>query len=419
MSLEIYLIILVLALITEAFFSGSEMALISCNRLTLRKLAQKDNPGAKLALEMLQHPEHLLSTTLVGTNFCIALQAIALTLFIHKNYGATNSLLGTLLVTPLILLFGELIPKTLFQRYAERAAPHVVYPLRFFQKLLLPVTWLIGKYTSWLSKKLQPLEEAVTGRLRTSHRDELRFLLSYGKKETKLKSSERKMIRRILDFSKAETKNALNPLVNVDALQDSTTLPEALASFKKYAHSRLPVYHGRVDNIVGILHSFDLFTDADISNSSEKRISELMKPAYYAPETQKLDDLFYNLQKRGIQMAIVVDEYGGAVGIITIEDILEEIVGEIQDEYDEESAQFKEFSDNEFLVQGRMEIEAINDLLKLNLPHGDYETLAGFLLQQFNRIPEEGDELYYGNLKFIIRKASHRMIKLVHITNLS
>jgi CBS domain containing-hemolysin-like protein len=412
MSLPILIILVLAALVLESFFSGSEMALISADRLSLHKQAQLGNRGARLALQLLAKPEDVLGTTLIGTTICVAFQAALVTNYIYKHHSSRYELAAILFLSPVILIFGEILPKTIYQRYAEILAPRVAPMIRIARIALAPITWTLSRYTSWLSRKLQPLEEAITGRQRTSHREELRYLLTYGQRETALKTSERRMIRRILDFSRAEAKKALIPLVNVDAIENTLTAKEALEAFSRFGHSRLPVYQDRVDNVVGVLHLFDLFSESN----DERPVTEIMQPAFYVPKSQQLENLLFTMQKRGIQMAIVVDEYGGAEGVVTLEDILEEIVGEIRDEYDQESAQFRQVADREYLIQGQMEIDSINELLKLGLPRGDYETLAGFLLQQFNRIPDEGDELYYGELKFVVRKASRRVIQLVQVT---
>lgn len=411
MTFTMLVIFVVGALIIEGFFSGSEMALISADKLMLHKQASRGNKGAKLALQLIAKPERVLATTLVGTNICVALQASLTTIYTFKNWGPSYEAYTVLVLSPLVLIFGEILPKTIYQRYAEQLAPRIAPLLQLANWVFLPVTWTLERYTDWLSKRIQPIEEMVTGKQKHSHREELRYLLTYGQKETTLKTSERRMLKRILDFSKSEAKNALIPLIKVDMVEDTLSVAEALEAFTKFGHSRLPVYHERVDNIVGVLHLFDLFSEQDLS----KPITLVMQPAQYSPESQQLEHLLFTMQKRGVQMSIVVDEYGGAVGIVTLEDILEEIVGDIHDEYDTETAQYRELSASEFLIQGHMEVEKINEQLKLGIPRGDYETLAGFLLQQFDRIPEEGDELYYSNLKFVVRKASNRVIQMVYV----
>lgn len=411
MSLGVLILFEILALLAEGFFSGSEMALISADRLALRKAANGGNRGAKLALELLAHPEHVLVTALVGTGLCVAFQATMVTMFVFTQLGPEYDVYGILILSPLALVFGELIPKTIYQRFAENLAPIVARPILIARWVFAPATWVIGKYAIWLSRLLLPLQEAVGVHHRTTHRDELSYLLHYGRRETALKRTERRMIRRIFDFSKAEAKRALIPLVHLDMIEDTLTQAEALEAFLKYGHSRLPVYHERVDNIVGVVHVFDVFSEQDPA----KPVTKLMQSAFFAPVSQQLDDLLYTMKKRGIQMAIVVDEYGGAVGALTLEDILEEIVGEIKDEYDRDSTDYRQLDEGEYLIHARMEISSINELLKFDIPRGDYETLAGFLLQQFNRIPEEGDELYFKNLKFVIRRATNKAIEQVYV----
>ncbi len=412
MSLGALIFFEILALLAEGFFSGSEMALISADRLALRKAANGGNRGAKLALDLLTRPEHVLITVLVGTNLCVAFQATMITLFIFTNLGPEYDFYAVLILSPLALIFGELFPKTIYQRFAEHLAPIVARPILIARWVFAPATWVVGKYASWLSRMLLPVQEAIGVHQRTSHRDELSYLLHYGRRETALKRTERRMIRRIFDFSRAEAKRALIPLVHLDMIEDTLTQAEALDAFLKYGHSRLPVYHERVDNIVGVVHVFDVFSEQDPAKS----VTKLMQPAFFAPVSQQLDDLLYTMKKRGIQMAIVVDEYGGAVGALTLEDILEEIVGEIKDEYDRDSTDFRQLGEGEYLIHARMEINALNEELKLDLPRGDYETLAGFLLQQFNRIPETGDELFFKNLKFVIRRATKKAIEQAYVT---
>jgi CBS domain containing-hemolysin-like protein len=277
-----------------------------------------------------------------------------------------------------------------------------------------PATRVLSGYTRRITQLLGPLEELLTGRKRTT-REEIRSMLSYGKRESEIKPSERRMIKRIFDFKDTEAKHALIPLVKVEAIEERSSIRAALERFKQHRHSRMPVYSGRIDNIVGVLEVSDLFSVKD----PEQSIKGSITPARYVAETQSLEDLMSEMQQDTEEMVVVVDEHGGAVGILTLEDIVEEIVGEIHDEYDSEAAPFKEFSERSWLVQARMEIQQINERLGLELPEGDYETLGGFLLQQFGRIPEVRDELYFdtasGSLKFTVRKASERKIEAVLI----
>lgn len=417
MDVMILFLIVPPLLLIEGFFSGSEIALLSADKLGLKSKARQGSKSAKLALELSNHPERVLASTLLMTSVCVVATSSLLSLY-FMSLGIEHSEFFAILVTsPLVVIVGELIPKTIFQRFSDRMAPWVAMPVNLVYWAFFPVTRVLSGYTTRLSRLLGPVEELIAGKRRTK-REELETLLSYGKKDSELKSSERRMIKRIFDFKDTEAKHALIPLVRVDAIDQDSTIGEAFDKFRQHRHSRMPVFSGRVDNIVGVLELGDLTGATDRKQS----IKPFLTPAHYVAETQALSDLLQDLRREDIELVVVVDEYGGAIGIITLEDIIEEIVGDIQDEYDAEHLPYRELTPSSWLVQARMEITAIQERLAIEIPEGEYETLAGFLLQQFGRIPEVGDELYYdtrqGTVKFTIRKASERQIESVHLERL-
>jgi CBS domain containing-hemolysin-like protein len=401
-------------ILIEGFFSGSEIALLSADKLVLRQLSNQGHAGAKLALETANHPERIFSTTLLMTSICVITTSALITLFCLQKSIPHADAIAVLITSPLVVLLGELIPKTIYQRHATSLAPLVVYPLIWTYWLLFPITRILSSYTNRLSRIVGPIEELLAGKRKTS-REEIRELLSYNKKETEIKSTEKKIIKRIFDFRYTEAKHALIPLVRVDAIENSATVQEALEKFEHHRHSRMPVYGERVDNIVGILEISDLLA----SNDLKETIQHYLSPAHYVAETQSLEDLMSEMRRENKEMVVVVDEHGGAVGILTFEDIIEEIVGEISDEYDFESLQYKILTERKWSVQARMEIEQLNEALKLDIPEGNYETLSGFLLQQFGRIPKIQDELFFnttaGSFRFLIQKANERHIETVLI----
>lgn len=417
---QLFLIIFFL-LMLEGFFSGSEIALLSADKLTLKQKIKKSDrrlfKNTKLALELSNHPERILSTTLLVTCFCVAAISCVLSLFFLSQDTPNSEIWTTITASPLIILFGEIFPKILFRKHATSVAPWVATPIYASYFLLYPITKILSLYTSRLARFVGPIQDLMLGRKRKT-REDLKALLSYNKSETDIKSSEKKMIRRIFDFKDTEAKNALIPLVQVQAIERSSTVLGALKQFGKNQHSRMPVYAARIDNIIGILDATSLFAADDLQQS----IQHFITSAKYIPETQSLEDLLVDVRNESTEMLVVVDEHGGAVGILTFEDIAEEIVGEISDEYDTLEIPYKELSENKWLIYAHMEIEGINDRLGLDLPGGDYETLSGFLLQQFGRIPNPKDELFFntsgGNFKFIIRTASERRIESVIIEKL-
>jgi len=412
------LIALVIPLILlEGFFSGSEMALLAADKLSLRKLAQEGNRKASLALDLANHPERILSTTLLMTSLCVICCSALILLFLHGTVHRHAELLSVIITSPLVVLFGELIPKTLYQRHATALAPWISYPIYWAYWVFFPITRTISAYTTRLPRVAAPIEQLLSGRPKTT-RDEIRSLLFYSKDESDIKASEKRMIKRIFDFRYSEAKHALIPLVRVDAIEETATVHDALEKFEQHRHSRMPVYQDRIDNIIGILEAADLLSAKDLQHTIRNSIT----PAHYIAETQSLEDVMLEMRRESHEMVIIVDEHGGAVGILTFEDIIEEIVGEISDEFDFESLPFKEIAPSKWSVQARMEIQQMNEVLKLELPEGDYETLSGFLLQQFGRIPEPRAELFFdtpsGSYKFTIQKATERHIETVLIQKL-
>ncbi len=401
-------------ILVEAFFSGSEIALLSADRMALKKKALAGDHGAQRALKLLQRPEKVLSITLLMTCFCVIAISGLISLYFIAKFQEHGEWIAILCTSPLIVILGELIPKTLFQRHSTRLAPWVSLPIEWAYRVLYPFTRLLSFYTTRLSRLVGPIEELLAGQRRNS-REELRALLSYNKRESEIKASERHIIKRIFEFKDSEARHALIPLVKVEAIAESTTVEEALAKFDKNRHSRMPVYSERVDNITGVLELSDLLSTVNLKQPIQGYVSQ----AHYVPQTQSLTDLLRMMRQEDVELVIVVDEYGGATGILTFEDIIEEIVGEIHDEYDAVPTDYRQLSEHSWLVQAKMEIQTLNDVLKLELPTGDYETLSGFLLQQFGRIPEPQDELFFntpaGSFKLTVRTANERTIDTVHI----
>lgn len=405
-------------LLVQGFFAGSELALLSADKISLRKQARARKGGAQSALDLANHPEKVLSTTLLITNLCMITLSSLISLFFLGYSHHYAEVLAVAVASPLVVIVGELVPKTIFQRFADRIAPWVARPVKWTYLIFFPITRLLSGYTTRLSRLVGPIEILVAGKKRTT-RDDLRTMLNYSRKETEIKASEKRMIRRIFEFRESEARHALIPLVKVEAIEEHATIGQALERFEKHRHSRMPVFQDRIVNIVGILEIGDLLSAQDLSQPIRHYIS----PPTYVAEKQPLEDLLKQMRSEDTEIVVVVDEHGGAVGILTFEDIVEEIVGEISDEDDHEAPLYKELEEGRWQIQAKMEIEAINEALRLELPHGEYETLSGFLLQQFGRIPESRDELFFdtpaGTLKFTIRKATERHIEVVLVERLN
>lgn len=392
----------------EGFFSGTETAMVSVDRARIKALAEQGSKGAALVNATLEAPERFFSTTLLGTNISVVLSNAIATLLVISYLGEHYEYITILIMTPLILVFGEIVPKTIYRFHAEQIATHLVYPIKAISVIFYPFVAVL----SWLTRLFLSLFGIETTQFRPhATREDIENYLDMWNINSRLRTAEKKIIERIFDFSNIEAEDIMIQLVNVQALEIGESIDKAVSLAQKTGYSRIPVYSGKAYNIIGIVHTFDLLT----AQKKAQTLKDIMRLARYVPSSAPVDELFKQMKTEGNSIAVVVDEYGGAIGIITIEDILEEIVGEIYDEYDKQERLFVKIGKNEYLVNARMDLDEFNDHLNLQLPKDDYETIAGFLLKHMERIPKEGDKFRFGNVTFIIRKADKRSIKEVSI----
>ncbi|ADL12162.1 hemolysin family protein [Acetohalobium arabaticum] len=404
------LVMLGFLFILSGFFSGSETALMSVNRVKIRHLAQEDDSKAKIVDKLLGQPNKLLTTILVGNNLVnVAASSIATALAI-EIFGTKGVGIATAGVTLFILVFGEITPKSFATQNAELASKWVAGYIRIFSYLFFPFIKVLTFVTNFIIKALggqpQKNEPFVT-------EEEIKKFVTVGEKEGVIESDEKEMINSIFDFDDTLVKEIMIPRIDMVCVDIETSIDDLVELIIDLGYSRIPVYNDTVDNIVGILYAKDLLTFLNTEEPTELR--KIMRPAYYVPETKEVDTLLTELRKERIHMAIVLDEYGGTAGLITIEDLLEEIVGDIQDEYDEEENLIEVISDDEILVDARIDIDEVNEVLNIHLPEEDYETVGGFILSTLGYVPETGEELEFENLKLIIEETIQRRISEVRI----
>jgi CBS domain containing-hemolysin-like protein len=311
-------------------------------------------------------------------------------------------------MTALVLSVGEIFPRTIFQYFANRLAGVVILPLRALSYACYPmlsvINWLIAQGLRLFGLQLDSRNPFVTNK-------ELDLLVRLSDRSSTLGVHERRMIRRIFGFSDTRVYEAMIPLVEVIALDDHATVHELTQAIREHGFSRIPIFQDNIHNIVGWVNAFDVLSMLP----GERSFRHLIRPAYYVPETRRIGDLLKDVQQKGVPLAVVVDEYGGSIGIVTIEDMLEEIVGEIEDEYDARERLYEVLPDGSFRIDARMEIDTINEILGLHLPTGNYETLAGFILTQLERIPQRGELLMHDGLMLEIEEATNRTVEGVHI----
>jgi putative hemolysin len=409
--------------VLQAFFVSAEVALSACDRTALRARAAGGAGNAARAERMLAVPQVTLATTLVGANLAtlVAVLVLALELLVR---GA-SPLWAPLLVVPPLLVIGYLVPKTIVQAHADSVVDRIATPLRLASFLLRPLVVVVGGFAAALTRIMRTDRKKafVT-------RDELAMLIETEpvSEKPEITADEREMIANVFELSEYKVSELMVPLSEVTALPEDAPIQEAALEVADKQHSRMPIYRSRVDDVVGIVHVFDILQAASArpdkndkpekaDKPDKKTVAELAHAPTYVPGTMKASDLLVQLQTEQQHLAIVVDEYGGAIGIVTIEDLLEIIVGDIDDEYDVEPSPIRAERPGVWRVEARTTVARLNTELELGLPESDdYETVAGLLIEKFRRIPDQGESLAIGPLIIEIVAATDRAIEAVRIT---
>jgi CBS domain containing-hemolysin-like protein len=412
--MSVYLIIAVIlfCLVLEMLYSGGEVALFASDINKLRNRAHQGSKASMRAVKLKARPEWYISTALIGTNLAIIVASTLATGLLISLYGpARGEHFAFMMMIPILFLM--IIARSVFLNYAEAMAVRVAWFIRFSSILFYPVAFVIAavsRGTVHLS-----LDDKTS---ETSHitKDGLKYILGEKTKGGDILAWEKEMVSRVFDFSELTAVKIMVPISALTSLPASMKISEAVNVVADKKYMRIPVYEDTVYNIVGILNYFDLFEmllkDRQVANGvGEATVASCMRTdVFYVPETKKVSELLAAMQKKDEQMAVVVDEYGGATGVVTIEDIGEEIVGTI-DEYVAGEKLYRAVSPGRYLVSGRMEMGTLRQLLKMKLPEGNYETVGGFLMHQMGRIPKVKERYQYGGITFIVENADQKSIK--------
>ena len=408
------LAVIILCLLLEGYFSGTEVAILSINKLKLMKRLESKDRAAMKIMKFLENPERLFGTTLVGTNLMVVTSSSLAAAFALKHFGREGSLVSTAVMSVLILLFGEIIPKTIYRYYTDRISYYSIYVLETFYYIFYP----LGKTVTMIVRGIVKLTGTSVGDhlFPFTRKDELQSLIEDGDIDKEILHDERNMISGVFEFGDTKVKEAMVPRINMISMDVEATLEDLFNKLPYIKYSRIPVYQDSVDNIVGIIYTKDLIRFWKL-DWTKLNVIELIRIPLFVPKTMRLDDLFRKFQKEKVHMAIVVDEYGGTSGLITMEDLLEEIVGEIQDEHDREPPFLTLLDEKSILVDARLEIEKLEDHFGITLPRDSYESVGGFIIHLLGRIPNVGEKVMFDRLEMTIKSAGVRKIEEIVITD--
>lgn len=410
----LFLVLLFVCLILSAFFSGSETAFISLQKVRLEHLVSTEVRGARRVAKMLQNPDKFLSTVLLGNTFVNTATAGLATWLAIARWPEQGVLIATITVTIVLLIFAETIPKTIAANHAERIALIVVGPLEFISWLLNPIVFVL----SWISSRAGWFMGGASFPRSLATPEEIRNMISVGHRQGTVEESEAKMLNNVFDFGDRPVAEVMVPRPEVIAIEKGSTAADFLALYAKFPLSRFPVYQENMDNVVGILSIKDVLMGLARNNGNrETPIDALIRPAYFTPESKPISQLFTEMRDNNYRVAVVIDEFGGTAGIVSLSRLVEEIVGPVGDEMAAAEKEYEVINANTFQIDGGMRIEEINEEMDLELPESeDYETIAGFILSLLGYIPRQGEQLRYKNVKIVITRMRGRKIEEVMLT---
>ncbi|MDP7579282.1 MAG: hemolysin family protein [SAR202 cluster bacterium] len=411
------LIFIGVSLLLSAFFSSSETAYFSLQKTRIAHLVNTDVPGARRVARMIEEPERLLSTILLGNNLVniafAAIITVTVASLLSDDQAGTAILVATAIGTTIILVFGEILPKSVAFRNSERVAFMFARPLKFIEILLLPLVvilqWIGRSTNSAFSDNSSAPTPFVT-------EDEFRTLIDVGEAEGSLDPEEAEMLESVFRFGDKQVREVMSPRTEIISIERGATLGGFLAVYENSPHTRFPVFKGTPDNLVGILSSKDILKamcSRDIPHSEP--ITDRIRDAYFVPETKRIAELFDELRRTGNQLALAVDEFGGISGLVTLKRLLEEVAGRVGEEGVSPEEEFIALGQNIYELDGAMSIEQANDELDINLPEGDFETVAGFVLDNLGHIPTVGEIVEFGNMKLEVSRMKEMKIDSVKL----
>jgi putative hemolysin len=410
---SLQLVIMIVALVICAVASAAETALTSISRIKLKNLVEEGDHKALQIERLLAQPNIFLSTILICNSVAVIVASSMATVLALRLSPTWGELISTLLASLFVLIFCEITPKTAAVQNPLRWARVLVNPVRTAAWLLRPLVWSLNIVTSGLVR--------LTGGHIKHHgpfvtEEELKLLVSVGEEEGVLEEEETEMIKSIFDFSDTTVREVMIPRIDMVTLSSSATVTEAVDLALQGGYSRIPVYQADagIDEIIGVLYTKDMLQQMR-EQHDHLPILDLVRPASFVPETKKLDDLLREIRQSRTHMVIVIDEYGSVAGLVTMEDLVEEIIGDIQDEYDHEEKIYEEINEDEYIVDAKISINTFNDLTGMKLDDDDYDTLGGFVYAQLDKIPNAGDSVTFEDVTFTVIAKRGRRITKMHV----
>ena len=399
---------LLVLLIFSGLFSGSETALIALSMARVEALVKEGRAGARALYQLKKDPSRMLTTILIGNNLVnIGASALA-TVMATREFGSAGPGIAVGVLTLFILVFGEITPKSLATRFSERISLFVAFPLLLFMRLIYPLVWFFGNFTTWVYHLTGGKSDP------TITESELIGMLGYGVEEGAIEHNERKIIERVFAFNDLKVRDVMTPKGQIYSLDEELTVAEALTMVTQERYSRVPLFEGQNGNLTKVLYMRDLLR-ASANGQMEERIGNIAHTPLFVSQYQPIDDLFATFRRRNRIFSIVVDEYGEVRGIVTMEDLLEELVGEIYDESDVAPIDVDSVADNEISVQGSTELRVVETFFDLELPGKPTDTVSLWILSYTEYIPRENETFTIDSLEVTIVEASDRSIDLVNI----
>lgn len=405
----IQLIVIIIGLILSAFFSSSETALTSVNVFKIRQMEKNGVEKAPLVKKLVDNIGSVLTTILIGNNIVNIVTTTVATIFFTEVMGPKGAVISPIILTIVVLIFGEVTPKNIAAANSEKLALAVARPIRFLDIILKPINFVLGKITGAITKAF--VEEEESSNLVTE--EDLKTIVDVSEEQGVINNEESEMINNVFEFGNSYVADIMTARTNMEAISVESTPEELNDILKETNHSRIPVYGKNIDNIVGILHMKDIVSN--IADGKDLVLEELIRPAFYVYDNMHIFDLFTNMRGENVSLAIVIDEYGGTSGLVTIEDIVEELVGEIDDEYDKDNQDIFKLTENSFLVNPSMHLNDFNDYFNLELEEIKNDSVGGYVIDHLSRIPSEGDSVSIDNLIITVDQVDRYKIEMLKV----